>query len=137
MNPKDILGDYALKLTSCRQEVLQLFLERSQALGQADIEKEVDPTHDRVTVYRTIKTFLDKGILHKVLDDAGITKYALCNECAKNNHNHEHVHFKCEKCGQTLCLEKTAIPSINLPKGYIINEKYILIQGICASCGGK
>ena len=135
MHVKEILSVYELKSTTCRNEVLSLFLNKVQALAQSDIEKEVDPSHDRVTVYRTLKTFLDKGLIHKVLDDAGVTKYALCNECTENRHNHEHVHFKCEICGQTSCLEKVAIPVINLPKGYKIIEKSLLIQGICANCG--
>jgi Fur family ferric uptake transcriptional regulator len=135
MHVKEILSVYELKSTTCRNEVLSLFLSTVQALAQSDIEKEVDPSHDRVTVYRTLKTFLDKGLIHKVLDDAGVTKYALCNECTENTHNHEHVHFKCEICGQTSCLEKIAIPVINLPKGYKIIEKSLLIQGVCANCG--
>jgi Fur family ferric uptake transcriptional regulator len=134
MRVKEILSDYELKATPCRNEVLTLFLNKPQALGQSDIEKEVDTSHDRVTVYRTLKTFLDKGLIHKVLDDAGITKYALCNECAENAHNHEHVHFKCEICGQTSCLDKIAIPAVSLPKGYKIIEKNLLIQGVCSKC---
>jgi Fur family ferric uptake transcriptional regulator len=134
MRVKEILSEYELKSTSCRNEVLSLFLIKAQALGQSDIESEVDPSHDRVTVYRTLKTFLDKGLIHKVLDDAGITKYALCNECNENAHNHEHVHFKCEICGKTSCLDKIAIPAVNLPHGYKITEKNLLIQGVCSKC---
>ncbi len=134
MQVKEILGDYQLKSTACRNEVLGVLINKHQALSQAEIERDVDAVHDRVTVYRTLKTFLDKGLIHKVLDDAGVTKYALCNECAENDHNHEHVHFKCENCGKTQCLENVAIPSINLPKGYKILEKNLLVQGICATC---
>jgi Fur family transcriptional regulator, ferric uptake regulator len=134
MEAKGVLEDHALKSTACRNEVLQLFLNIPQALGQSDIEKNIDPGFDRVTVYRTLKTFLDKGLIHKVLDDAGTTKYALCNECGENNHNHEHVHFKCNNCGQTLCLDKIAIPVINLPEGFKITEKNILVHGTCKNC---
>lgn len=134
MHVKEILGNYNLKSTSCRSEVLDTLLLSKTALAQSEIEKSVDPSHDRVTVYRTLKTFLDKGLIHKVLDDEGGTKYALCHECSHGDHNHEHVHFKCKKCGQTLCLDKVSIPVINLPKGYKIIEKNILIQGTCKNC---
>lgn len=134
MQVKEVLSSYNLKSTICRNEVLDLLLQSDHALAQSEIEKHVDKNHDRVTVYRTLKTFLDKGLVHKVLDDEGTTKYALCNECAKDHHNHEHVHFKCEKCGQTLCLDEIAIPRIKLPNGFIISEKNLLIQGICEKC---
>ncbi|QSE98112.1 Fur family transcriptional regulator [Fulvivirga lutea] len=134
MEAREVLVSHNLKSTTCRNEVLNLLLNSSQALAQSEIEKQVDHSHDRVTVYRTLKTFLDKGLVHKVLDDEGGTKYALCNECAEDHHNHEHVHFKCENCGQTLCLDKIAIPAIELPQGYNISEKNLLIQGTCKDC---
>jgi Fur family ferric uptake transcriptional regulator len=69
-----------------------------------------------------------------VLDDEGGLKYALCNEaCTISTHRHEHVHFKCTKCGQTSCLN-IEIPTVKLPKGYKANELNLLIQGICESC---
>ena len=101
-----ILKDFQLRLTSSRTDILRLFLDHGYALSYSDIEREVAKTHDRVTVYRTLKTFLDKGVVHKVLDTEGSLKYALCKEnCTSAKHHHEHVHFKCTCCGQTNCLE--------------------------------
>jgi Fur family transcriptional regulator, ferric uptake regulator len=129
-----LLKDYRLRSTPTRQEILHLFFNKDYALSHSDIEKQVSSSSDRVTVYRTLKTFLDKGLIHKVLDDEGGLKYALCNEaCTVSNHKHEHVHFKCTKCGQTSCLD-IAIPAVKLPKGYRASEFNLLIQGICESC---
>jgi Fur family ferric uptake transcriptional regulator len=129
-----LLKDYRLRSTPTRQEILHLFLKQDFALSFGDIEKQVNNSFDRVTVYRTLKTFLDKGLVHKVLDDEGGLKYALCNEaCTVSTHKHEHVHFKCTKCGQTSCMD-IEIPTVKLPKGFKANELNLLIQGICASC---
>jgi Fur family transcriptional regulator, ferric uptake regulator len=99
---KSILKEFSLRNTSCREEILQVFLNKNFALSHADIENKLSENFDRVTIYRTLKTFLDKGIIHKVLDDEGTTKYALCKEaCAHHEHHHEHVHFKCIQCGLT------------------------------------
>jgi Fur family ferric uptake transcriptional regulator len=131
-----LLQSFKLRSTPTRQEVLHLFLKKEYALSHGDIEKAIHNDLDRVTVYRTLKTFLDKGLIHKVLDDAGSLKYALCNEaCATGGHHHDHVHFKCDRCGQTHCLE-VEIPSISLPKGYRSHEINLLIQGICDRCAG-
>lgn len=130
-----LLRDFDLKKTDSRAAILRLFLNRSYALSHSDIEDEVSKEFDRVTVYRTLKTFVDKGVIHKVLDDGGPLKYALCKEaCSHEHHHHEHVHFKCSKCGQTNCLDGISIPGIRLPQGYQAKEMSLLIQGTCAQC---
>lgn len=130
-----ILRDYELRTTTSRSAILNLFIKNPYALSYSDIEKEIASSFDRVTVYRTLKTFLDKGVIHKVLDDEGGLKYALCSEpCSTHEHHHEHVHFKCEKCGQTNCLDDVTIPGLHLPKGYVAKEMNLLIQGTCRKC---
>ena len=129
-----LLKDFRLRSTPSRQEILHLFIKKDYALSHGDIEKEINNELDRVTVYRTLKTFLDRGLIHKVLDDEGSLKYALCNEaCSVAGHHHNHVHFKCTICGQTNCLN-VEIPSVKLPKGYKADEVNLLIQGICENC---
>ena len=135
---KNILKEYELRNTSCREEILDVFLQRNFALSHADIESSVHEDFDRVTVYRTLKTFLDKGLIHKVLDDEGVTKYALCKErCSHTEHHHEHVHFKCVECGLTNCLDTVQIPAIALPTGYKLAESSLLMQGVCQDCNRK
>ncbi|GAA4410115.1 transcriptional regulator [Nibrella viscosa] len=135
MTATQTLRDFSLRHTSNRQEVLDLFLQTDHALSHSDIENGLGPDHDRVTIYRTLKTFLEKGILHKVLDDEGGTKYALCRTtCAQNDHHHDHVHFKCEQCGQTTCLDDVIIPALSLPSGYRRKEINLLVQGVCSEC---
>jgi len=130
-----ILRQYKLRETTSRSVILRMFLAKPFALSYSDIETEISAEFDRVTVYRTLKTFVDKGVVHKVLDDGGSLKYALCNDlCNSAGHHHEHVHFKCTICGQTSCLEGVNIPEVNLPVGYKANEFNLLIQGKCKKC---
>lgn len=129
-----LLKNFKLRSTPSRQAILGLFLNKEYALSHGDIEKEVESYLDRVTVYRTLKTFLNRGLIHKVLDDEGSLKYALCAEtCTSSDHHHDHVHFKCTSCGQTNCLD-VVIPLIKLPRGYKAEETNLLIQGICGHC---
>jgi len=130
-----ILKNYQLRSTTSREAILDLFVRNGFALSYSDIEHKIATSFDRVTVYRTLKTFLDKGVIHKVLDNEGGLKYALCSEpCSTHEHHHEHVHFKCEKCGQTNCLESVTIPPVALPKGFSVKEMNLLIQGKCNKC---
>jgi Fur family transcriptional regulator, ferric uptake regulator len=129
-----LLKNFSLRSTPTRQQIIHLFLRKNYALSHGDIEKEITDELDRVTVYRTLKTFLDKGLIHKVLDDEGSLKYALCKEaCTLTGHHHDHVHFKCIVCGQTNCLN-IDVPEVKLPNGYTAKEVNLLIQGICERC---
>ena len=131
-----LLATHQLRQTDCRLDILEVFLEKKFALSHSDLEKMFKENYDRVTMYRTLKSFLDKGLIHKVLDDEGTPKYALCSasQCTTHTHAHEHVHFKCETCGQTSCLDEIKVPSLVLPKGFQLKEMNLLLQGICASC---
>lgn len=133
---QDILKSYKLRNTQNRTSILGLFLEYDGAMSHADIEERLGSDIDRVTIYRTLKSFLDHGLLHKVLDDVGGAKYALCsmNECHPHEHHHNHVHFKCVECGLTQCMENIEIPNFSLPSGYQSNEMDLLIQGKCSNC---
>ena len=130
-----ILKNHRLRNTQNRSAILNVFVSHDTAMSHADIEEEVGKDVDRVTIYRTLKSFLDHGIIHKVLDDEGGAKYAICNhECAPHAHHHNHVHFKCQSCGQMQCLEDLGIPEIALPEGYAAKEMDLLIQETCANC---
>jgi len=136
-NTSDILKDHNLRVTSCRRDVLKSFFKRQEALSHSDLEEELKDDFDRVTIYRTLKTFLEYDLIHKVLDDSGATKYALCiheNSEGPHHHQHDHVHFKCEKCGKTNCIEEISLPVVNLPSGYVSKDVSLLIQGVCNKC---
>lgn len=135
---QEMLKDHRLRNTQCRIDILSIFFDCDFALSNADIENKVSDSYDRVTVYRTLKTFVDKGLIHKIPDDNGSPKYALCkDDCTVEIHRHEHAHFKCVLCGQTTCLDQSHIPGMRLPLGYKMLEMNMLITGYCKDCGSK
>lgn len=136
MSIKNTLKRYDLRHTSCRQDVLSLFQVSVKALSHGDVEQQLSDQYDRVTIYRTLKTFVEVGLIHKVLDEDGL-RYAHCkDECQTpdHQHHHNHVHFKCQQCGQTSCLDSVQIPAIKLPNGYAQQEVNLLIEGVCVVC---
>ncbi|UJP65967.1 Fur family transcriptional regulator [Mongoliitalea daihaiensis] len=135
-SPLQILQQHQLRITKCRKDVLKTFLNRQVALTHGDLEEELKDDFDRVTIYRTLKTFLDADVVHKVLDDSGATKYALCTHSheGSTSHHHDHVHFKCEKCGNTICIDEISLPMITLPEGFSKKEVSLLVQGVCDKC---
>lgn len=131
----DLLKKHDLRITGSRICTLQVFLANDFALSQPDLEKDLGEEFDRVTIYRTLTSFLEKGLIHKVPDDAGATKYALCSaHCSKHEHKDEHIHFKCVSCANTHCLDELPFPHFKAPQGYTFLDTHILIQGVCRSC---
>ena len=55
-----------LSVTDSRQKIMQLFMQQKGALSHSDIEKKAGTAFDRVTIYRTLQAFLDKGIIHAI-----------------------------------------------------------------------
>ena len=75
-----ILKRNQLSVTGSRKKILGLFLENEGALAHADIEKKAGEKFDRVTLYRTLQVFVEKGILHSIPSADNSIRYALCKE---------------------------------------------------------
>jgi Fur family ferric uptake transcriptional regulator len=136
----DIRTDSILKLnqlsiTASRKKILNLFLNSTGALLHSDIEKNAGDKFDRVTIYRTLQTFLDKGIIHTIPTADNSIHYALCKEdCSAGHHQDNHLHFICQRCGHTVCLDGVVIPAVRLPSGFTAIRTEMQVSGICGSC---
>jgi len=132
---ENILKRNQLSVTGSRSRILQLFLEQPGALAHGDIERKAGEKFDRVTVYRTLQTFVDKGIIHTIPTADNSIRYALCkDECAEGHHQDHHIHFVCDNCGNTYCLDDVVTPEINLPKGYNARHSEVVVNGTCKDC---
>ena len=131
----DLLKRFHLNVTDSRKKILQLFLNQTEALAHADIESKAGEKIDRVTVYRTLQTFVDKGLIHSIPTADNSIRYALCkDDCSEGHHHDHHVHFVCEQCEKTACLDEVSVPVINLPYGYKKEKVEVVISGICREC---
>lgn len=134
-NAKDILKEHKLRLTDARMDVLNVFMAQGHALSHSDLEDKFKDEYDRVTLYRTLNSFLEKGLVHKVPVDDGSTRYALCSDgCDDHQHDDDHIHFKCTQCGQTQCLDNMPLPKVKLPEGFTLHDVNFLVQGVCNKC---
>lgn len=131
----ELLRKSQLSVTDSRKKILELFLQSDSALAHHDIEVKTKEKFDRVTVYRTLQTFMDKGIIHTIPTADNSVKYALCKDsCEQGHHHDDHVHFICSSCGTTTCLEEIHIPDIKLPRGYKTNQTEVIMSGVCKLC---
>jgi Fur family transcriptional regulator, ferric uptake regulator len=130
----DILRRRHLSVTDSRRKILSLFLNHPDALTHGDIEIKAGEKFDRVTVYRTLQTFVEKGIIHAIPTADNSVRYALCKDCDEGHHHDDHVHFICSNCDKTICLDDVVSPKIELPAGYAVESVQVLINGICKDC---
>jgi Fur family ferric uptake transcriptional regulator len=133
---ESILKNSSLSVTASRKRILDIFLSVNNALAHQDIEQKCADEYDRVTIYRTLQTFLEKGIIHNIPTTDNAVRYALCNDaCINSGHHHDnHVHFLCDNCGKTLCLDEVMIPAVKLPVGYAMKEINMVVSGTCKTC---
>lgn len=135
MDFNQLLKTNGLKVTKPRLRVLEVISEKKTAIKQPELEKIFGSEIDRVTLYRVLSSFEEKGILHKIFDLNGTATYAICStKCSADHHHDQHVHFICSVCNSVYCLDEISVPKINLPTNFSLHEIAINAVGICDAC---
>lgn len=127
----EILHRNDLVRTSCREIIIQIIATSGAPLSEEEIKLRVNNNFDRTTFYRTFKTLLAKGILHKIVIDSAVVKYALTTDFSKKN---QHVHFFCIRCNKVLCMPQVEWSYSNLPEQCSVTGAELIIKGYCEHC---
>ncbi|MDR1347018.1 MAG: TonB-dependent receptor [Prevotellaceae bacterium] len=119
--------------TKTKQMVMSVLENAKSALCHEDIESQLSGAIDRVTIYRILQSFCDDAKVHRIQNENGRTYYAVCRDCSIDNHNDNHLHFRCMECDTITCIDRTvALPE--LPQGYSISSISYLVSGFCSKC---
>lgn len=128
-----LLEEKKIGITAMRILVLQEFLKNPQAISLSELEEKLNNS-DRSTLYRTLKTFEKKGIIHSIQENNS-AQYLLCHgKCAENHHHDTHLHFFCTHCKKTTCLHEISFGNLNLPENYSVQDLKFVANGICPNC---
>lgn len=131
---EEFLQKKEIRPTAMRILIYKYMAKTATAVALTDIESFFEKS-ERTTLYRTLKTFEEKGIVHQIDDGTGVSKYALCEEgCTCDIEQDLHLHFHCNKCNETVCLTNHKIPQINLPEGFLAEDINLVVKGICDKC---
>lgn len=136
---ESLLRHFGLKVTETRMKVLNVLTQSKVALTHSDISSRIgDDQLDKVTLYRTLNTFVESGLAHKVATENRKWLYALLLN--NSNHSHEandHAHFICDVCDRIYCLP-LAFSNCELAadrkNGFIIRSHEHRLHGICPDC---
>jgi Fur family peroxide stress response transcriptional regulator len=127
---KAVLTDKGIKPTYQRLLILSYLKDRSDHPTvdkiHRDLVKEV-PTMSKTTVYNTLKSFVEKGIISTV--------HVTGTESRYDYNASGHHHFYCEKCGAILDLDIVCPNFIRREVGgHQIKELHGYFRGICSKC---
>ncbi len=132
---QDILKRNQLSVTESRKKILELFQSKAGALAHHDIEEMTSEKFDRVTIYRTLQTCVEKGIIHTIPTADNSILYALCkDDCTEGHHHDNHVHFVCDVCETTYCLDGIVVPQVMLPGAFEARQIDVVVNGKCENC---
>jgi Fur family ferric uptake transcriptional regulator len=110
--------------------VFDVLSTHSVALSQKEIELKLSGPVDRVTLYRTLRLFVSRNLVHKITVDEQTVKYRLINP----KRGLRHPHFHCRTCDRVLCLPEINMPPLSLPQGFTQHSSNLLVEGICDDC---
>jgi len=132
---EELLKAKKLRKTPLRVKVLEMFLAHSHSAIKTNKLESTLGEVDRITLYRTLKTFEKQGLIHKVMDGTQQSKYALCEEnCPTHTSSEDHAHFLCDSCGETYCLGDFNLTEIAIPDSYKVNKIQLALSGTCPKC---
>ena len=131
----EILKRNSLKVTQPRLKVLEIISRKESAISQPELEKLLGKDIDRVTLYRVLASFEEKGIIHKIFDLHGTATYAMCStNCSEHDHHDQHVHFICRVCNSVYCLEDMTLPKVSIPADFSLEAIAVNALGVCNHC---
>ena len=93
--------------------------------------RKLIPSISQATVYKTLHTFVEHGILRELSPHHGTLRVDM--------NTHVHHHLFCTKCKSVVDIEEEDLDPVKLrrgaPKGFRIERIAVEIQGLCEKCG--
>lgn len=139
--------DLATLVDRCEQRGVAVTAQRRAVLGnlctRADhptadevhlaVAREVDGV-SRATVYRTLETLVERGLMVRVLHPSASTRYDL--------KVHRHHHLVCDGCGAVADLDDPVLDALPIaipvetkdPAGFQMLDYSVSVRGLCATC---
>ena len=132
-----VLEDRGYRATAPRKAVVELLEQKHEGFTMEALSEEL-PSVGRATVYRTIKLFMEAGVVCKLpmMDGSPVYSLARVDDC--------HYHYVCVQCGAVAEFEAATIGRLlravraDIP-GQLVNhriELYVTCD-YCRADGGK
>ena len=131
-----LLNSARLKKTSPRIVILSVLSHTDMPLAVPQIAAKLGVSApDKVTIYRTCRTLVKKGLVHKAYLHKRSCYFELASRCSESQC---HPHFTCLDCGKTHCMPEIILPMAkSANKGFLISHQQVRLEGLCPRCSTK
>lgn len=139
MNSQDIISrleSKGIRPTANRILVMKTLMGEQNPQSLSNLERKM-VSMDKSSIFRTLTLFLEHDVVHAFEDGRGVLCYELCEEKGACDHHDGHIHFYCESCQRSFCMEDIHIPSFELPEGFYPHSISFVIKGECTDCRKK
>ena len=120
MNSQDMISrleSKGIRPTANRILVMKTLMGEQNPQSLSNLERKM-VSMDKSSIFRTLTLFLEHDVVHAFEDGRGVLCYELCEEKGACDHHDGHIHFYCESCQRSFCMEDIHIPSFELPEGF-------------------
>jgi Fur family ferric uptake transcriptional regulator len=128
-----LLEKHGIKPTANRILIARTMDTAGRPLSLSEIETKL-LTVDKSVISRTLSLFREQHMVHVIEDGGDGVRYELCRSHDQDHDDDMHVHFYCEQCQRTYCLDGIKIPPVQLSGGFVMNSVNYMIKGICPNC---
>lgn len=139
MNSQDMISrleSKGIRPTANRILVMKTLIGEQNPQSLSNLERKM-VSMDKSSIFRTLTLFLEHDVVHAFEDGRGVLCYELCEEKGACDHHDGHIHFYCESCQRSFCMENIHIPSFELPEGFYPHSISFVIKGECPDCRKK
>lgn len=139
MNSQDMISrleSKGIRPTANRILVMKTLMGEQNPQSLSNLERKM-VSMDKSSIFRTLTLFLEHDVVHAFEDGRGVLCYELCEEKGACDHHDGHIHFYCESCQRSFCMEDNHIPSFELPEGFYPHSISFVIKGECPDCRKK
>ncbi len=133
MQARRMLKTAKLYCTESRLTILGILAKADKPLSQDQIAgRSGGRRFDKVTIYRTLESLLQVGLVHKAFMEKRAWHFELAHNCTEHQC---HPHFTCSNCGDTHCLTVISLPMAKSPhQGFVIHRQQVRLEGLCPKC---
>lgn len=127
-------------VTQTRIAVFKVFLQSQAGITVSRIRQLSSVALDRISAYRTVRFFLNKGLIRAVPHAYGNSHYILTEFIRTSSDGlpaDQLVYFICRKCGYTELIEQQVPVVFTRPAMHQVKSCSIILEGECDKCSGQ
>jgi Fe2+ or Zn2+ uptake regulation protein len=126
---KELLKEHKLSITQKRISILEALDTASEPVTIDDLKKSIGKDIDVSTLYRSLKTLVDVGIIYQTDFREGVSYF----EFQKDHHHH----ITCTECKSRtsidICIGDN-FSRLAQKKGYTVTNHIFELFGLCTNC---